>query len=159
MSVPERPRGAYDIVVGDAFNDVSVPYHLTTREFNEEVRKLLTPDGLYAMNIVDAPKQGRFLHAVVNTLRETWPHVYVINENGLLEFNQRATTVVVASNRELDEPFIRLRSAQLRPTAPVTRIVAPDEVERWLASAERVVLTDDYAPVDNYLAPLYLKSR
>ena len=34
------------MVFGDAFNDVSVPYHLTTHEFNESVRRLLTPGGL-----------------------------------------------------------------------------------------------------------------
>ena len=30
----ELPKGKYEFIVGDAFNDVSVPYHLTTLEFN-----------------------------------------------------------------------------------------------------------------------------
>ena len=33
----------YDLVFGDAFNDFSVPWHLTTREFNEKIKKMLTP--------------------------------------------------------------------------------------------------------------------
>ncbi len=32
----------YDLVFGDAFNDFSVPWHLTTREFNEKIKKMLT---------------------------------------------------------------------------------------------------------------------
>ncbi|MFI5455151.1 MAG: fused MFS/spermidine synthase [Isosphaerales bacterium] len=44
----------YDIVFGDAFNDFSVPWHLTTREFNEKLKKMLTPNGLYMINIIDA---------------------------------------------------------------------------------------------------------
>src|SRR5262249_6292113 len=44
---------AYDLVYGDAFNDFSVPWHLTTREFNEKIKKLLTPYGVYMMNIID----------------------------------------------------------------------------------------------------------
>ncbi len=43
----------YDLIYGDAFNDFSVPWHLTTREFSEKVRRLLTDDGLYLVNIID----------------------------------------------------------------------------------------------------------
>ena len=35
-----------DIVVGDAFGGVSVPWHLTTREAMGEVRRVLTPEGV-----------------------------------------------------------------------------------------------------------------
>ena len=43
----------YDLVFGDAFNDFSVPWHLTTREFNEKIKKMLTPTGVYMINIID----------------------------------------------------------------------------------------------------------
>ena len=44
----------YDLIFGDAFNDFSVPWHLTTREFNEKIKKMLTPNGVYMINIIDA---------------------------------------------------------------------------------------------------------
>jgi hypothetical protein len=45
----------YDFVYGDAFNDFSVPWHLTTLEFNEKVKALLNPDsGVYLINVIDA---------------------------------------------------------------------------------------------------------
>ena len=44
----------YDFVYGDAFNDFSVPWHLTTLEFNEKVRALLNPEsGVYLINVID----------------------------------------------------------------------------------------------------------
>ena len=43
----------YDLVFGDAFNDFSVPWHLTTREFNDKIKKMLTPNGVYMINIID----------------------------------------------------------------------------------------------------------
>ncbi len=43
----------YDIVFGDAFNDFSVPWHLTTREFNEMIAGMLKDDGIYMINIID----------------------------------------------------------------------------------------------------------
>jgi MFS family permease len=53
---------AYDLVLGDAFNDFSVPYHLTTKEFNDRVHAWLAPDGLYMVNIIDGA-YGRFFSA------------------------------------------------------------------------------------------------
>jgi len=44
----------YDFVYGDAFNDFSVPWHLTTREFAAKVRVLLKPEtGAYLINVID----------------------------------------------------------------------------------------------------------
>jgi MFS family permease len=51
--VDNRRDVKYDLVFGDAFNDFSVPWHLTTREFNERVNSLLSDDGVYMINIID----------------------------------------------------------------------------------------------------------
>jgi MFS family permease len=48
-----QPPVLYDFVYGDAFNDFSVPWHLTTREFSQKVRGLLRPEGVYLVNIID----------------------------------------------------------------------------------------------------------
>ena len=51
LKLPKSPR--YDVVFGDAFNDFSVPRHLTTREFNDKVAALMAPNGVYMINIID----------------------------------------------------------------------------------------------------------
>ncbi len=43
----------YDLIFGDAFNDFSVPWHLTTREFNEKIARMMSPTGVYMINIID----------------------------------------------------------------------------------------------------------
>ncbi len=57
----ERRQGQvrYDLIFGDAFNDFSVPWHLTTREFNEKLNNLLGDDGVYMINIIDVYKSDR----------------------------------------------------------------------------------------------------
>ncbi len=51
----------YDFVYGDAFNDLSVPWHLTTSEFNLRVSKLLTPGrGVYLVNIIDIYPRAQY---------------------------------------------------------------------------------------------------
>ena len=72
-----EPTGRYDLVFGDAFNGYSVPYHLTTKEFNDRVRAWLADDGLYTINIINDPSE-HFLHTYLHTLRQTFHHIYPI---------------------------------------------------------------------------------
>ena len=51
----------YDFIYGDAFNDLSVPWHLTTREFNQKVKALLEPKrGVYLINVIDIWPRAEF---------------------------------------------------------------------------------------------------
>lgn len=51
--VERHPDKQFDVVYGDAFNDFSVPWHLTTKQFNEGLARMLTPEGVYMINIID----------------------------------------------------------------------------------------------------------
>ena len=42
---------------------------------------------------------------------------------------------------------------------PVTQFMPEDTFASWFADEPKVVLTDDFVPVDGMLAPLYLESR
>ena len=54
-SIAAQPTGSYDVVVGDAFGSLAVPWHLTTREMVAEVRRVLRPGGTYVLNVIDNP--------------------------------------------------------------------------------------------------------
>jgi MFS family permease len=131
----------FDFVFGDTFNDFEVPYHLTTREFNELVAEHLRSDGLYMMNVIDSVHFD-FLRSEIRTLRETFPYVGVMSDpsDWPPQRETRATYVLVAA----DGPPIRPL-----PTVPA------DEVESFMQSGKSVVLTDDHAPVDQLLAPTF----
>ncbi len=68
-----------DLVVGDAFGGVSVPWHLTTVEALTEVRRVLAPDGLYVANLIDHDEQS-FAKAELATLRTVFAHVALLGE-------------------------------------------------------------------------------
>lgn len=60
VSAGKAPR-LYDFAYGDAFNDFSVPWHLTTREFSTQIRQLLDPQtGVYLVNIIDIYTRAEF---------------------------------------------------------------------------------------------------
>jgi spermidine synthase len=46
-----RRKQKYDLVMLDAFRGGYLPYHLTTQEFLEECKQLLTPDGVLVSNL------------------------------------------------------------------------------------------------------------
>lgn len=152
--VRER-AGQYDLIIGDAFNDLSIPYHLTTREFDRELKRLLKDDGYYLVLVIDRLRGGKFITAYAETVRSVWPHVQVLSDGGSWEGTAASTYVVAAGQQPLD--LARLRQA--RGFGPggrrVTSIMPADTMERWLADARAPVLTDDYAPVDNLIAPIF----
>ena len=50
-----RPARSADVVVTDAFAGPVVPAHLTTLEYQHEVRRVLRAGGVHLMNVIDAP--------------------------------------------------------------------------------------------------------
>jgi len=144
-----EPGTHYDLIIGDAFNDFSVPYHLTTQGFNDRARAWLKPDGLYAVNIIDGA-YGRFLRAYVHTLRQTFPHVYVAPTIDTWREASRTTFVIVGASEPLD----------LDAFAPDAlwrqQLLSTQQVDALLAETGQIVLTDRYAPVEQMLAPVFL---
>jgi hypothetical protein len=185
----------FDLVFGDAFNDFSVPWHLTTREFNEKIKKMLSPNGVYMINIIDvymsdaeaekraeneieekkvtdpakqkairdrftamALRYGGFVGSWTKTARLTFPHVYIFGTDDDPGSGLRETFVVVASMKPLD-----LADLGKRPDDPKfyhhKRRTEPKpygkNAEREVEIRSRdIILTDDYAPVENLLAPV-----
>ena len=101
MFLAREPDRQYTLIMGDAFNDYSVPYHLTTREFNERVRAWLAEDGIYMVNLIDGPRRD-FLRAYVNTLMQTFVHVEVVPAIQGWRESPRVTFVILASQSPLN---------------------------------------------------------
>jgi tetratricopeptide (TPR) repeat protein/MFS family permease len=156
MAVPKLDSGRYNLVVGDAFNDLSVPYHLTTREFNDQIRALLTENGVYAINVVDKLHTGNFVRFFVHTLQETFPYVYLLREDADWKDDAWKTHAVAASSRPLSLAEVKEASIQAGRGEPVTSFMPPAVFEAWQSSRHSVLLTDDYAPLDNIMAAVYL---
>ena len=104
------PARKYNYIHGDAFNDFSVPYHLTTREFNELVKRHLTPNGIYLSNVIDG-RDLPFARALLRTLKATFTHVYFIPSNKAYRDIRANTMLVLATNSPLDTPATTTRAS------------------------------------------------
>ncbi|HZK66520.1 MAG TPA: fused MFS/spermidine synthase [Chloroflexota bacterium] len=150
------PKGKYDLILGDAFNDLSVPYHLTTLEFSQKVRDSMKPDGFFLINIIDNPKRGAFLRPYVNTLKRVFPHVTVAALGRGWEAQAQNTLVIVASNAPLDPDHVKKTLMDRRGGAnPSAEIMREEELVEYMKNGTDMILTDDYAPVDQLIAVLF----
>ncbi|HQZ54221.1 MAG TPA: fused MFS/spermidine synthase, partial [Thermoflexales bacterium] len=149
---PGAPR--YNFVLGDAFNDFSVPYHLTTREFNQLVRAQLADDGIYMLNLIDG-NDLPFVTAFIRTLRQTFQYVYFVPTGGFWKDMTRNTFVLLASPRPID--MARLSSFDGGDGANNVRdwLVSGVDFEAFINDGPKFLLTDDYVPTDNLLAPMF----
>ncbi|WNF25776.1 fused MFS/spermidine synthase [Streptomyces sp. C11-1] len=141
-----------DLVVGDAFGGVSVPWHLTTSEALGDVHRVLKDDGLYVANLIDHGELA-FARAEAATLASVFEHVALVGRPADIGLDPTASVeggnlVMVASDRPLDAPEIQ-EALDTRETG--WRIATGDTVASWTGGAQ--VLTDDYAPVDQLLQP------
>lgn len=147
------PESSYDIVFGDAFHNFAVPYHLTTLEFNDLVARSLRPGGIYIMNLIDRFPESDFLAAYLRTIRRSFDNVYLLAGNSLAGLSARTTFVVVSSDRPID--FAALPDLTLLGLGrPSTFYLFPDDRLETVINRDDFLLTDDYVPVDNLLAPL-----
>ena len=153
MFLAQPPHQHYHLIMGDAFNDFSVPYHLTTQEFNQRVKAWLADGGYYVVNIIDGG-QGDFLRAYTHTLHQTFDYVYLAPTIETWRLSPRSTFVLVAGDTPLDYIGINLFDGGDGDTLFARHVLSPEEVDGILAEGRTILLTDQYAPVDQLLAPV-----
>jgi spermidine synthase len=148
VGLADEPAGRRDLVVGDAFGGLSVPWQLTTREALRLVDAALTDEGVYAANLIDHPPLD-FVRAELATLRAVFPHVALVARVPVLRGEDGGNVVVLASRSPLPLPAVE--------DALAAHEVAPWQVAQGAAvddfTRDAPVLTDDFAPVDQLLTP------
>lgn len=142
-----RPDASASLLIGDAFGHLVVPWHLATREMTAEIRRVLRPGGVYALNVIDYPP-FRFARAEVATVAAVFGHVAVVTLDDALAGRRGANIVIAASTAPL--PLAPWRDRLRRVVdEPVTVLDGPALAD-FVGDAR--VLTDDHAPVDQLLA-------
>lgn len=149
---PNKPAKRYDFVYEDALDHYSVPFQLTTREFNDKIARILTDDGIYMIELIDVFESGLFLGAFVNTLRETFSFVSIISGRDVAP-EDRNTFVIIAAKHELDLSNV----CEEYEAGDQVWYLDDSDMAKLKERSGGLVLTDNYAPVENLLAPVALR--
>lgn len=136
LTVADLEEDRFGVIVGDAFNGLTVPWHLTTRQFVTELDRALAPDGLIVLNLIDGGNID-FVRAELATYATRFDHLALIAPPGGLDPARARNLIMIASHEPL--PVLRIDpvDGELLDAATVA------ELQR-----DAVVLDDDFAPVD-----------
>lgn len=140
-----NPRPLYDLVVLDAFNSEYIPFHLTTREFLEQVNTILSPGGVVVANVFH---NNQLFDAQVKTFLDVYGRCYVFKGT------ESINAVLVSPGTDLpdlekERAFSTARQLESRhefgfDLLKVVRKFRPG----FRPSRDSKILTDDLAPVN-----------
>ena len=133
----DKTNSKYDAIFIDAFAS-SIPFHLTTKEFAGRVFDRLNEGGVVAMNIIASVEgdTGKFLRAEYATYKLLYDYVYIFPVQEPKNGGKIQNIILVAVKSDVESNWFGGYSNNL-----------------WTSEIESdvPVLTDDFAPVDQYL--------
>ena len=134
-----RTAGEYDVVLVDAYRDVTIPFQMSTVEFFEEVKSHLKADGVMVVNLnMYSSSENSIDKYVCDTVSSVFDTVYVADRgSNRVVFASSDTTVINRFRKDYksaDSELIPVLSA-------VDQKLTPYE-------SGELILTDDKAPVE-----------
>ncbi|MFK7912564.1 MAG: fused MFS/spermidine synthase [Pseudomonadales bacterium] len=145
LSKADTATSGYDLVMLDAFNGDYIPEHLLTREYLQETRSIMAPDGVLAANTF-----------AISQLYDHESTTYTDVFGKFLNYRlpQTGNRVILALNDESaplpDRELLEQRAAVLEPTLVPYRVQLKSKLKRILGrpdwDPDARILTDQYAP-------------
>ena len=134
----------YDVVAIDAFEQPYIPFQLTTKEFFQEIRAHLSPNGVVVLNTGHTTHDYRLVQAFVNTLSLVFPSVYTFNVPNT--FN----TEVMATMRPTSLQTLESNLNAVSPDSLMNVVAGEVLPVATVAHAQKggIVFTDDQAPIE-----------
>lgn len=143
-----KTQKKYDVIFEDAFgSSYAIPYHLTTKETVTRIYQLLNDDGVLVMNMISAidGNKGKFLRAEYHTYKSLFENVYLFPVQSPQSPFEAQNIILVAAKGKVgilpvnNDPEISQYLSHL-----------------WTRDIDKDVgiLSDDWAPVDQYMIEL-----
>ncbi len=147
----------YDLIFLDAYNSDTIPFHLATREFYEEVRRRLAPGGVVVSNIIGTLRgpQSAFFRSMYRTMSQVFPTVYVVptydQSRGWILGDINIILLATQDPTRLSRGDLVARAGRVGG-----RLIPASELAEYAAFLSEVpvetgdvpILTDDFAPVE-----------
>ncbi len=130
--------GSFDVLIADVFEAGRTPAHLTSAEFVAVAARVLSPDGLFLVNVADGGQLGHS-RAQAATVRSVFAEVCVVADPAVLRGRRFGNLVIAASRACLPiAGLTRLAAADPFPG----RVVYGDGLAAFIAGARPVVDAD-----------------
>jgi predicted O-methyltransferase YrrM len=138
-----RHKEPYDIIVVDAFNGGSIPFHLMTKEFYSLLRERLVPGGVAAFNIIPGTK---LYDSSLITLRSTFDRIDLYRAGSAFNVVVMAPRDPVEGGEALKQKAAAIQE-RYRFRFDIGKLAADWQIEMPKVLKGQL-LTDDFAPVN-----------
>ena len=132
----------YDVIMVDAYQDITIPFQMSTQEFFAMVKEHLTDDGVMVVNMnMHTEAEGNINQYLSDTIAGVFPEVYTVDVPGTTN-RELFAAMGEESMEKLSAGAEELASQELREMmVQVAGALKPYEKGGYL-------LTDDKAPVE-----------
>ena len=136
----------YQVIFVDAFKSSgTIPYYLTTVEVASRVYRQLDDKGIVMMNIISPICGGDnlFLASEYLTYRAVFPSVKILQINNRYSCNSIQNVMLIAGKQDLIFSNTEIENQGFKEA----RVISENEIN----SSDAIILTDDFAPVDQFV--------
>jgi len=136
----------YDMIILDAFSGANPAPHLYTKEAFEEMKNILTSEGMLIVNTIGRPygQNIALTHSVFKTLNSVFPHLTAISTENIAKEPTAFGNILLAASFNNKEIFIK---------EDFIIDYNEDDLE------EGVLLTDAYNPIEMLGLPICEESQ
>jgi spermidine synthase len=142
----DTQAGRYDVIVLDAYRQPYIPFHLTTREFFQQVRAHLNPGGVIAVNVGRTATDYRLVDALASTMAAVFPSVMLLDDP-----NYANTVVYAATEPTTVDDVAHNLGLVSAPLASDAAKSALDVAKLRMSPYHGQVYTDDLAPIEQLI--------
>ncbi len=148
-----RNNEKYDLIFSDVYNSfVSVPWHLTTNEFNNLAKSHLNEEGIYAVNFLSAlqGENSAFFRSMLSTFKKTFDNYQIFSFGSSIFDSQNIILVGINSSNQINPLDLKEKIKSLKDGD----FLSSKLVLKKPSENNALILTDDFAPVEKLMIPL-----
>ena len=135
-------KETYDVIMVDAYQDITIPFQMSSIDFFSQVRDHLSENGVMVVNMnMRGTKEGSITDYLSDTISRVFPEVYTVDV-----FGSTNRELFASNNPAMLTDFVSSYEKETRPDLKAMM----ELVEAGLTPYEGGdrILTDDKAPVE-----------
>jgi spermidine synthase len=135
----------YDVIMVDAYQDITIPFQMSTVEFFNMVKEHLKAGGVMVVNMnMRSEEKGNINQYLADTIARVFPEVYTVDVQG---YTNRE--LFAMSGDEKDQGIKQFKKYQSElPDGKMKELMASIGDQMSLYTGGGDILTDDKAPVE-----------
>jgi spermidine synthase len=153
-----KNKNTYDIIFSDAYNSfISVPYHMTTIEFDLLAKKRLNDRGIYAVNFISSLEgtNSAFFQSMLQTITKVFPENYVFSYGKDPHSIQNIIILGVNSNnkKQLNSATLLNALKKIDDSGYYSEKFIKDP-SIFLNNKNNMILSDNFSPTEKLMSPI-----